>query len=197
MTKSTIDTSPVGPAAHAPAGNPAPASVYAWPDSPQGRTVYEKLGIRIDREGIWYYHGSPIRRKELLCLFASALRRHEDDSYWLITPQEMGPIEVEDAPFIAVELFVGGHGQAQTLSFRTNVDEIVTVDGDHPLRVVTDPITHEPSPYVMLPGRREARLTRAVFYEVVALSEETEENGRTHLGVWSDGRFFSLGSVDG
>ena len=159
--------------------------------------MYEDLGIRIDRDGIWYYHGSPIRRKELLCLFASALQRDEEGRYWLITPHEMGPIDVEDAPFMAVELFVAGQGRERIVSFRTNVDEIVSVDDHHPLRVAIDPSTHEPSPYVLLLGRREARLTRAVFYELVALSEEREENGLTYLGVWSCGRFFALGSVDG
>ncbi len=159
--------------------------------------MYDNLGIRIDREGIWYYHGSPIQRKELLCLFASALRRDDQGRYWLITPQEMGPVDVEDAPFLAVELFVGGHGREQVLSLRTNVDEIVSVNEHHPLRVSIDSHTGEPSPYVTLPGGREARLSRAVFYELVALGEQKEENGRIHLGVWSEGQFFSLGSVDG
>lgn len=186
-----------GSTAPTPAANFPPKAQDAWPELPHGRTVYENLGIRIDREGIWYYHGSPIRRKELLCLFAAAMRRDDRGGYWLITPQEMGPIDVEDAPFLAVELFVSGQGHQQQLSFRTNVDEVVALTADHPLRVVTDPDTNEPAPYVMLPGRREARLSRSVFYELVALSEEREENGRTHLGVWSDGRFFSLGSVDG
>ncbi len=196
MTKSTFATSPQPSAPHT-ASTTGAASPSAWLDTPHERTVYDDLGIRIDRDGIWYYHGSPIRRKELLCLFASSLQRDAEGRYWLITPHEMGPIEVEDAPFIAVELFVGGQGCKQMLSFRTNVDEIITVDEQHPLWVVIDPVTHEPSPYVALPGRREARLTRAIFYELVALGEEREDSGRTHLGVWSSGQFFSLGSVDG
>lgn len=197
MTQSMVDTMSFEPAAPTPATSLPLEALDVWPELPQSRTVYENLGIRIDREGIWYYHGSPIRRKELLCLFAAAMRRDDRGGYWLITPQEMGPIEVEDAPFLAVELFVSGQGHAQRLSFRTNVDEVVALNADHPLRVVTDPETNEPAPYVVLPGRREARVSRAVFYELVALSEEKVDNDRTHLGVWSDGRFFSLGSVDG
>ena len=63
-----------------------------------------RLPIRIDRNGTWYYRGSPIDRKELVCLFASVLRREPDGSCWLETPVERGRIEVEDAPFVAVEL---------------------------------------------------------------------------------------------
>ena len=196
MTKSTSKLSPPQPAPYTTTGSSALPALNTWLEPLAGRTIHEDFGIRIDRDGIWYYHGSPIRRKELLCLFASALQRDEEGRYWLITPQEMGPIEVEDAPFLAVELYVGGKNE-QVLSFRTNVDEIVSMDEEHPLRVAIEPLTREPSPYITLDGGREARLTRAVFYELVALGEEREENGRTHLGVWSCGHFYSLGLVDG
>ncbi len=58
--------------------------------------------IRIARDGSWHYENSPIGRKELVCLFASVLRRDEDGAYVLETPVERGIITVEDAPFIAV-----------------------------------------------------------------------------------------------
>ena len=90
------------------------------------------------------YQGSPINRKELVCLFASVLRRDEDGDWWLQTPGERGKIEVEDAPFIAVELDWGGDGRRQTLSFRTNIDQVITAGQDHPLRVSHDVLTSEP-----------------------------------------------------
>jgi hypothetical protein len=84
------------------------------------------LPFLIKRDGTWLYRGSPINRKELVCLFSSVLRREEDGSWWLQTPAERGRIEVEDAPFIAVELDWTGDCQHQVLSFRTNIDEVVT-----------------------------------------------------------------------
>src|SRR5487761_1763401 len=95
------------------------------------------LGIRIARDGAWHHHGSPIGRLALVKLFASVLRRDADGSYWLVTPAERGRIEVEDAPFLAVELTVAGEGCGQQLIFRTNLDDIVTAGPDHPLRVET------------------------------------------------------------
>ena len=56
------------------------------------------------QDGTWLYCGSPIERKELVKLFASVLRREPDGSYWLVTPVERGRIEVDDVPFVAVEL---------------------------------------------------------------------------------------------
>ncbi len=153
------------------------------------------LGIRIDRQGRWFYHGSPIARKEMVCLFASMLRRRDDGSYWLVTPDERGRIHVEDVPFVAVEMFRCGAGREMVVSFRTNMDEIVTVDGDHPLRIVECPKTGEQIPYVMVRDGLEARLTRAVYYELVAQGFEEKVGGEDLYGLWSSGTFFPLGRL--
>lgn len=161
-----------------------------------GQVVCGNLNMRIDRNGVWHYQGSPIGRQELVKLFASVLRRDEAGDYWLITPAEIGRIEVEDAPFIAVELLRAGEGADQVLSLRTNVGKIVTVDAARPIRVVTDPETGEPSPYVVMEGGVEARIARAVFYELVGLGHEENRGGERMVGVWSSGAFFVLGRLD-
>jgi hypothetical protein len=162
----------------------------------QNRTVCDDVEMRIDRDAIWYYHGSPIRRKELVCLFASALTRNEKGEYWLITPKEMCVVEVEDVPFLAVELFTAGTGDQQVVSLRSNVDEIVSVDSDHPIHVVTDSVTGEPLPYLVLRGGLEARITRSVYYELISLGAENQLKGENLFGVWSSGCFFPLGKLD-
>jgi hypothetical protein len=158
------------------------------------------LPFIIRRDGTWLYRGSPIGRKELVCLFASVLQREEDGSFWLQTPAERGRIDVEDAPFVAVELDWSGHGRNQVLSFRTNVDQIVTAGPDHPIRIAHDLLTCEPTPYIMIrPGAGvpavEARIGRAVYYELVALGVPELYRGRHMLGVWSCGQFFPLGEL--
>jgi hypothetical protein len=165
-------------------------------DLSRGVTNCGDLGIRIDRNGRWFYHGSPINRKEMVCLFASVLRRHEDGSYWLVTPEEMGTIQVDDVPFLAVELFSCGCGREKVVSFRTNMDELVTVDADHGLRIVICPETGEPLPYVHVRDGLEARLTRSVYYELVALGFEEKVDGEELYGLWSSGTFFPLGRLD-
>lgn len=152
--------------------------------------------IRINRDGLWFYHGSPIGRKELVKLFASVLRRDEDGRFLLETPAEKGVIEVEDAPFLAVELQTEGEGRARTLIFRTNLDENVMLDRAHPLRIAHNPETGEPAPYILVRAGLEARLTRAVYYELVELGGEETMNGETSFGVWSGGVFFSLGTIE-
>lgn len=157
------------------------------------------LPFLIRRDGTWLYRGSPIGRKELVCLFASVLKRDEGGCFWLETPAERGRIQVEDAPFIAVEMDWIGCGRDQVLSFRTNVDEVVTADLNHPIRVAHDVLTCEPTPYIRVRGTREspveARISRAVYYELVALAEPHAVRCRQMLGVWSCGHFFALGDL--
>ncbi len=154
-----------------------------------------EFGLRIGRDGTWYYRGSAIQRKELVCLFSSVLKREEDGSYWLETPVERGRIQVDDAPFVAVELFWRECDGRQCLTFRTNLDEMVTADWDHPIRVHLCPRTREPRPYITVRQGIEARIGRAVFYELVALAQEERVDGRQVLGVWSEGAFFPIDEV--
>ena len=80
----TID--PVGPPCREP-----PARVRRPP------TDCGDLPFLIRRDGTWLYRGSTIPRKELVCLFASVLKRDTDGSFYLETPAERGRIDVEDA----------------------------------------------------------------------------------------------------
>ena len=150
--------------------------------------------MRIDRNGTWYYRGSPIGRMALVRLFSTVLRRDTDGVFWLTTPVENGRIEVEDAPFIGVELMAEGSGRDQILRFRTNVDDVVTLDAAHALRVVHDGVSGEPRPYIHVREGLEARIVRAVFYHLVDLGACDGDGGT--FGVWSSGMFFPLGTLD-
>lgn len=151
--------------------------------------------MRIDRHGTWYYRDSPIGRLELVKLFASVLQRAEDGGYWLVTPAEQGRIEVEDAPFVAVELSTEGSGREQTLRLRTNLDEWVELGPEHPLRLA-EAAEGAQIPYVEVRRRLEARLARSVFYHLAELAEPAPESKEDTLGVWSAGCFFPLGRLD-
>jgi len=155
-------------------------------------TSTRDFGLKIARDGRWFYHGSPIERMELVKLFASVLRREADGGYWLVTPVERGRIEVEDVPFLAVELVAEGEGAAQRLHLRTNLDQWVTIDAAHPLsvRIASDPDGPAgPVPYVQMEHGLAARLARPVYYDLVELGGEAA-GGR--FGVWSGGCFFPL-----
>jgi uncharacterized protein len=151
------------------------------------------IGLKIARDGTWYYRGSPIQRLPLVKLFASVLRRENDGRYCLVTPVEKVPIEVEGIPFVAVEMKRRRSGERQVLTFRTNVDDIVTADAEHP-------IGFQPGklggfvPYVAVRDGLAARLARPIYYELAALAVEVD--GPENAGVWSGGAFFPFPSPE-
>jgi hypothetical protein len=151
--------------------------------------------MRIARDGTWFYRGSPIGRKPLVKLFSTVLRR-ENGEFWLVTPVERGRILVDDAPFVAVEVDAVGAGAERRLTFRTNVDDIVTADEAHPIRVDHDPASGAPRPYITVRDGLEALILRPVYYHLVELGEFAVLDGAEQLGVRSCGRFFPLGRID-
>ena len=154
------------------------------------------IDIRIARDGTWYHEGGAIRRKPLVKLFAGILRRDDDGSYVLVTPVERRRIQVEDAPFLAVEATIAGDGDEQTLEFRTNVDDTVIAGPEHPIRIVIDPETAEPSPYVLVREGLEALIGRSVYYQLVEAGRIVESGDGDLLGIDSCGSFFVLGALN-
>jgi hypothetical protein len=152
--------------------------------------------MRIAVDGTWFYLGTPIGRPQLVRLFSTILKREDSGRYVLVTPVEKVGIKVEDAPFIAVRVDAEGKGERRRLSFMTNVGDVMIAGPSHPIRVDFHGAEREPRPYILVRGKLEARISRAVFYELVGLAEERKTAAGRELGVWSDGVFFSLGSPD-
>jgi hypothetical protein len=143
--------------------------------------------MRIAADGTWFHQGSRIGRPELVRLFSTILRREPGGGFVLVTPAEKLSIEVEDAPFLAVEMKADGDAEAARLAFRLNTGELVTAGPDHPLRLVETP--EGPRPYLHVRGGLDALIARPVFYE---LAERALAGSGTPPGVWSDGAFFAL-----
>ena len=174
---------------------PHPTSPLSDQTDEQGRRLCSDLGIHIDREGTWFYNGTPIRRKELVKLYSSVLQKDQENRFWLVTPTEKGEVLVADAPFMAIELSVKGKGKKQSLVFRTNVDDYVQADLAHPLRIQENCKTGEPLPYILVRNNLEAKLTRSVFYQLIDLGVEKCETEDQTFGVWSNGTYFEIGKL--
>ncbi len=166
-----------------------PARVAQW--RPE-KTI--DIDIRIDSNGVWRYQGSPIRRHRISRLFATVLSL-EDQEFYLVTPPVKYRISVDDAPFLAVELSRQGQGAHQSLYFRTNMDEVVLADQDHPIVVETDRETGEPSPYIEVRDGLDAKMTRSVFYQMAGLAAPIDPvgAGRVNYGLHSAGTLFIVG----
>jgi hypothetical protein len=144
------------------------------------------IDMRIAADGTWYYLGSPIGRAPLVKLFSSILRK-DPERYVLVTPVERVGIKVDDAPFLAVEMRVEG----ERIGFRTQVDDFVWVDAEHPLRF-EEGAAEGIKPYVRVRGDLWALVKRALFYDLVELGSVEAREGEDWFGVRSGGLFFPM-----
>jgi uncharacterized protein len=152
------------------------------------------LDMRIASDGTWFYMGTPIGRPALVRLFSTILKR-EDGKYFLVTPVEKVGIRVDDVPFMAVEMRQEGEGAGRRLSFRTNVDDWVPCDAAHGLRfemAADGGLT----PYLHVRSDLWAKVTRALYYDLVAMGEERVVDGRDMFGVVSSGAFFAMAGAE-
>jgi uncharacterized protein len=153
------------------------------------------LDMRIAADGTWFYLKTPIGRPALVKLFASVLKR-EGNEYFLVTPVEKCGLVVEDAPFLAVELEVEERPSGRVLNFRTNVDEWVACGPENALRFEPEPGTGGLKPYLHVRRGLWAKVTRALFFDLVALGEERDVAGRAMFGVVSMGAFFPMAGAE-
>ncbi len=82
---------------------------------------------------------------------------------------------------------------AAVLNFRTNVDDWVACGPEHALRFDPQAGTGGLKPYLHVRRDLWAKVTRALFFDLVELGEEREFEGRAMFGVTSMGTFFPDG----
>ena len=124
--------------------------------------------MRIDATGRWFHDGGEITRPAMIRAFSSLLRREEDGAFYLVTPFERQSIEVEDAPFQAVEMVQSMGDIGPVLSFRLNTDDVVIAGAEHRLSFFD--LGESPRAYLHVRGGLLARLNRPTFYTLAELA---------------------------
>ncbi len=152
------------------------------------------LDMRIASDGTWFYMGTPIGRPALVRLFSTILKR-ENGKHFLVTPVEKVGIRVDDAPFLAVEMRAESDERGTVLRFRTNVDDWVTCDAGHRLRFEAA-ADGGLTPYLHVRAELWAKVTRAIYYDLVELGVERVVDDRPMFGVLSAGEFFPMADAE-
>ena len=163
-----------------------PAPVHLWNPPYCG-----ELDIRITRDGNWHYNKSPIGRKRLVKLFSNILKK-EGDFYYLVTPVEKIKIQVDDAPFLIVDIESKTVNGTQEITFLTNTETEFSLGLKNPLRILFKKHTQEPSPYVVVRKNLEGLIDRKTFYRLIEKSDFYSHKGASWLGRWSQNVFFPI-----
>jgi hypothetical protein len=153
----------------------------------------ENVEMKIARDGKWFFKSSPIGREKMVKLFSTVIRFDDDGFYYLVTPVEKIKLKVEDKPFVIKTFNKEIIDGKEYFLFQTNVDDIVTLSSENPLRVEINVNTQEPSPYILVRKNLEALISRNVFYQLV---EEANLNPKTQeLEIYSGDEIFALGKI--
>ncbi len=164
--------------------DPGARPVHLWNPPDRG-----PLDMRIKSNGSWFYQGGEVHRGALVKLFASILRKEANGHYYLVTPQEKFQISVDDAPFVIVDAEVSTIDGEQQVYLRTNVEDYVVLNEEHPLEM------RDNRPYVKIRDELWALLGRHVFYRLVGSAEERTINGAQHMVLRSASAEFSIGKL--
>ncbi|WP_416307182.1 DUF1285 domain-containing protein [Neptunicella sp. SCSIO 80796] len=149
-----------------------------------------EIDLVIKQDGSWHYVGSPIGRMSLVKLFASVLRK-ENEQYMLVTPVEKVIIRVEDVPFVVTQW----NNLQGVLYFTTSLGDEVPVNQQHPVELKRHNLTGEIIPYCLIRDELWARLHQNVFYQLAAAGSIGHWQGCDHLLIRSGEYQFTLGEV--
>ncbi len=142
------------------------------------------MPLVITQYGQWLHQGAPFARKRLLNLFASVLKK-EDEDYYLVTPVEKWRIQVQDRPLQVVLVTQ----QKGNLHCTTATGDNFIVDEHHPIKL--SPFDGEQVAEVLVRRNLWARFSRNAFY---ALSELLEISDDDRCYLQSAQQRFFLGS---
>ena len=153
------------------------------------------INLTIALDGRWFYEGSPIGRASLVRLFASVLKK-EDDQYFLVTPVEKVGITVEDVPFLVTEW----EYKDNILVLTTQTNDTVSLTQPSQLELRSPPLSLQdpdatPIPYVLVRRNLWARLHQNVYYQLLDNASVKTSNDKTQFYLTSNNTEFLIGEV--
>ena len=149
------------------------------------------IDISIDAQGVWRHCGDIFTRTEIPKMFARIFVK-EQGEYFLKTPVEKWRIKVADVPFYFVHYQQTASQFGPQLSFVSLTQDVVVLDDTHSLRIEINKLTEEPTPYISVRGNMEGKLCRSLYYQLVELAIDDEQEQKIYLQ--SGGKKYFLGS---
>jgi uncharacterized protein len=134
----------------------------------------EEGEIKIDKEGIWYYRGAHMFRKEILCVFFENLKIDECGKYLIELGEERCYLEVEDTAFVVSAV----HKMKLPQDNQECIYVILTDDSMEKLDLNTLQFDRNNVPYCMVKeGKFKSRFSRKSYYQLAEFIEEAK-NGK-------------------
>jgi len=137
--------------------------------------------IWVDKDGIWYYCGAEMFRKDIVNLFYENLRRDESGRYIIELANDRCFIEVEDTPYVVKAVYKHNSKEQQekeTIYVRLNNSDLDELDPTT-LRVGEDNVLY----CLVKNGMFDARFSRASYYQLADLVEYDDGENSFYLSL--------------
>ncbi|HRV43823.1 MAG TPA: DUF1285 domain-containing protein [Smithellaceae bacterium] len=145
--------------------------------------------IRIDKDGIWYYRGAHMFRKDILCVFFEHLKRDGHGRYFIELNGEVCGLEVEDTAFVVTAVFKTRSAcGSEELEIQLNDDTRERLD-QATLAVGKDNVLY----CRVKENRFPARFTRKSYYQLAEFIEPDGDDGTFCIVV--NGRKYPIESA--
>jgi uncharacterized protein len=119
--------------------------------------------IRIDKEGVWYYKGNEMFRKDIVKLFYQNLKRDESGSYYIHLENDLASLEVEDTAYFVTAVNKLGSTAAgnERISVHLNDETLEELDCDT-LRIGGDNVLY----CAVKSAGHKAKFLRSSYYQI-------------------------------
>ncbi|MBE9546269.1 MAG: DUF1285 domain-containing protein [Proteobacteria bacterium] len=145
--------------------------------------------IRIDKEGVWYYNGAEMFRKEILDIFYQNLKRDESGRYIIELENDRCYLDVEDTPFVVKAVY--------RLGSKDDGSEAIHILLNDRTEEEIDPgtlwIEKDNVLYCSVKNNQfYARFSRAGYYQIVNYIEHDSEKGEYFISLNGRNYYISL-----
>ncbi len=120
--------------------------------------------IRIDKDGIWYFHGEEMTRQDIVQYFYHHLKRDHDGNYLIEIDNDYCPVSVEDVPFVirSVAVRCSKNDGQPCIEISLTDGSSEELHHDSPLWTGVDNVMY----CRVKGGEYAARFSRAAYYQI-------------------------------
>jgi hypothetical protein len=140
----------------------------------------ENSDIRIDKEGVWYYKGAHMFRKEILCVFFEHLKIDECGRYLIELNEERCYLDVEDTAFVVTAVYKTKRQD----DGRVQIDILLSDDSCEKLEINSLHVGKDNVLYCQVKeGIFTARFSRNSYYQLAEFIEQSENGNHFFINL--------------
>ena len=148
----------------------------------------ESSEIKIDKEGVWYYKGAHMFRKDILCIFFEHLKIDECGKYLIELDEECYYLDVEDTAFVVAAVY---KTKLQDVGL-DQFDVLLNDDSCEKLQINSLYIGKDNVLYCRVKeGKFSARFSRKSYYQLAEYIEQSENENHFYINLNGEKYFIS------